>query len=118
MKKSEINKGNELIAKFMGMTIHNTWGAYLDAIDIGESVEERDRLRKSHVYLTSLYRTSWDWLIPVLHKIGEKLQSDPELCKREAIMFLDWDITALNIEYVWGDCVNFIKVYNEIYNIK
>jgi len=106
MKEKEILEGNKLIVEFMNYP--------------------KDRFLKSTDYENGLamaswpqyanelsFHTSWDCLMPILTKIGETLQSDPILCKKEIIMFLDWDLTALNIELVWKTCVNFIKKYND-----
>ena len=77
-----MNDNNTLIAEFMG----------IDYVDIDTYLETNKELP---------YHTSWDWLMPVVHKIKE---SD-----------LDFDVLeiGLPIEDVYNAVVEFIKGYND-----
>ncbi len=92
-------KDNKLIAEFMGIEVKDD-DAYLDEVKA---------MRKSGIhidfngYTTSelKYHTSWDWLMPVVHKIkGTSGQS---------IFMME---IGLPIEYVYERVVEFIKQYN------
>ena len=92
-------KDNKLIAEFMGIEVKDD-DAYLDEVKA---------MRKSGIhidfngYTTSelKYHTSWDWLMPVVHK--SKGTSGQSIFMMEI---------GLPIEYVYERVVEFIKQYN------
>jgi len=80
-------ENNKLIAEFMGYTFVN--GVY-------ES-------RKDEFHIDEmLYNTSWDWLMPVIHKIKDG--------SGQGIFMME---IGLPIEYVYNAVVEFIKEHND-----
>ena len=79
---------NKLIAEFMGLSIKEGVCYYTDVDDMfpmGIEVEEP--------YLP--YHTSWDWLMPVVEKIGDE------------------NLLSIDIDRVYDRVVEFIKECND-----
>lgn len=82
----EVNKGNELIAKFMGVENYET-----------------------HNINSRSFHTSWDWIMPVVANIRQK-------CLRNDILWQpisDALINDVDTLKVWKAVVEFVKFYNE-----
>ena len=82
-------KNNVLIAEFMGME---------DYQEMGE-------------YVTPRYRTSWDWLMPVV----EKCRVDSR-CEHDEDIFWDaihWALEECSIENTYQAVVEFINQYKK-----
>lgn len=58
------------------------------------------------------YHISWDWLVSVLHKIGEILDKNDYIYKKAYAYFSNNNLTELNIEDAYEEVVNFIIWYN------
>jgi hypothetical protein len=105
MTEQEILEGNKLIAEFMGATIDesNNVKFILPADGIGLAGCGLKACR---------YHTSWDWLMPVVQKIGKQMD-------RTILGILKhFNETQSNfwcdgIENIWEGCVQFIKWYNQ-----
>ena len=83
-------KSNKLIAEFMGLQFHK--GEYYRPLyNSGDWIPENELE----------YHESWDWLMPVVHKIKEE--------------DLDFDVLeiGLPIHDVYEAVVEFIKEYNK-----
>lgn len=100
MKEEVIIEGNKLIAEFMGYEY------------IGGDVMHYPYLRKGDeiiaVHNDVCYHSSWDWLMPVVHKITGEIQQDYPL---KTTMITDLAIHTPR-EDVWEAVVEFIKWYN------
>ena len=93
--KKEIATGNILIAKFMGEQIEPNMFPYC-------------MVRRYDVYIRAFYEDSWDWLMPVVEKIGNIPQHGYSF-KRD----LDGGL-FIGIENVWRIVVEFIEWYNSV----
>ncbi|MGO1820268.1 MAG: hypothetical protein ACTH0S_11365 [Senegalia sp. (in: firmicutes)] len=124
MKKSEIIKSNKLIAEFMGYKYipydpdsKFKAGWWKKGIIKEEQIREPSFrkigktkfLCRRHPELR--YYNSWDWLIPVLNKIGKVLKNNGDSTK--VYLFQDYYLPELNIKEVWENCITFIEWYNE-----
>lgn len=94
MKELEITEGNKLIAKFIPKLI--IWSG-------GDPVAIEDWREPA----TLKFHSSWDWLVPVIHKCIS-LDRDSEYGFYDPL----YD-SLFNLEYIWKACVEFIKWYNE-----
>ena len=72
MKNSEIIKKNELIAEFMGLEEMDGFMTSSSGFVIEVSVKGYEYNNTFYPLNELGYNTSWDWLIPVVHKISEK----------------------------------------------
>ena len=94
------DKDNKLIALFMGLKPHHQDAGYL----IDESKDEGYEAIHESCFL---YDSSWDWLIPVAHKLeGDGL--DPHELINEAL----WR-SPLKIEDLYNEVVHLINIYND-----
>lgn len=128
MIQEQILEGNKLIAEFMGWTYFgfNDERLTVDGVKYSPGWKRRatspERTKLSHrVYLcrnhTQLaYRSSWDWLMPVIDKIGDYFN---QCSNKEIVAIPDrakeiWHlkICAPRISFVWQTVVEFIKWYN------
>ena len=87
---------NKLIAEFMGV----------DYVDIDTYLENNKELQ---------YHTSWDWLMPVIHRIRDHVNVDMGFEE-----FDDWrenfkqiDPYNYSLEQCYKAVVEFIKEYND-----
>lgn len=114
MTQQEILEGNKLIAKFMELHEDKSFT---------ETDNERKQVKTfagSPMYningvISNLrYNFSWDWLIPLCHKIAE---INCEIEQIDILKMPQWEFGSLGlespIEAVWKACVEFIKWYNQ-----
>ena len=94
----EIIEGNKLIAEFMGYVMHDH-ASY-------KTFEKDGR----HIFDSVLqYDTKWDWLMPVVEKIGSLSYNDSNNKFQPSVeRFLENDI-----ESIWRQIVIFITWYNQ-----
>lgn len=62
------------------------------------------------------YHSSWDWLVPVLEKIGNILNEDRYICRNTSIWFNDKNSAHLDFEEEYLTVICFIKFYNNVRN--
>ena len=122
MKNKEIIEGNKLIAEFMELKIkHGGIGNLYTCPETGLPTTEKELD----------YHLSWDWLIPVMQKIGtlgfrvtlgfdEKAYLNSISIKDNSTdTYIDEDYEDRDYEIesdthlAWFNVVNFIKWYNE-----
>ena len=84
MKTTE--EGNKLIAEFMGEEIGH------DKMVLRPFPE--DAPNNAERWTMTKYHSSWDWLMPVVEKIGDE------------------NLLSLNIETVWSNVIEHIGWYN------
>jgi hypothetical protein len=96
-----MEENNKLIAEFMGISIDGEF-AYIE--DEGSPLEEVMPINKLK------YHLSWDWLIPVVQKIGDEYYNTPfdETYSRLTEQYENiW-----TLEDTYNAVVEFIKDYN------
>lgn len=96
MEKKEIIEGNRLIAEFMGLRIGVDKYSY--------RVGATEPLHEKHLD----YHKSWDWLIPVVEKIGN-------LSKKKNKQLWGNIVFALRLvkkEEIYKEVIEYIKWYN------
>jgi hypothetical protein len=96
-----MEENNKLIAEFMGISIDGEF-AYIE--DKGSPLEEVMPINKLK------YHLSWDWLIPVVQKIGDEYYNTPfdETYSRLTEQYENiW-----TLEDTYNAVVEFIKDYN------
>ena len=87
-----MEKNNKLIAEFMGV----------DQVDIDYAFNEHGQLK---------YHLSWDWLMPVVQKIGDEYLNTPF---DETYSHLTEQYENIwTIEDTYNAVVEFIKDYNQ-----
>ena len=133
MNEQEILEGNKLIAEFMG------WVCQTDPTERWFGCWFDNRLRKSDSKNPLLFHISWDWLMPVLIKIGSLEIDDGDVywnlqkddfslvvgkcsggmsveCYYYSYLF-ESDYTNIinngSIKSVWAMVIQFIKWYNK-----
>ena len=98
---------NKLIAEFMGVkpTILGDEITY-EMYGVIDCIE--DGLDEQHFFLEEelMFHTSWDWLMPVVHKIDEKCRE--RLGLNHSLHIGD------DIDAVYHEVVEFIKEVNEL----
>jgi hypothetical protein len=108
MKKDTIREGNKLIADFMNFNFLNK-KEY--AIQVGCPNDKLEQLPDCNCY----YHSSWDWLIPVVHKILFNTNLNGTNSD-------DWENLVKNIQSALSNCeitnlfdttVEFINWYNK-----
>ena len=98
-------KNNVLIAEFMGMKLgqdHTNDNMYYDDAENLHPPTPIDKLK---------FRTSWDWLMPVV----EKCRVDSR-CEHDEDIFWDaihWALEECNIENTYKAVVEFINQYKK-----
>ena len=128
MEESKINEGNALIAKFLGWKLitpemrkrPETWTmGYWEREEI-ETWEE-DGVQYSEPMMGTLcaehklkYHKSWDWLMPVFHKITKQIYDVPPVTSKEGMYATKLYTMHLNnsIESVWLSVLDYIIWYN------
>ena len=113
-------ESNKLIAEFMGFTYEKNLGYYDNEMLMGQHVYDQ---QQGNCFDDLLFNTSWDWLMPVVEKIGHELTSidisflrmkDETYTTMTKIEELNLCITNENpIDAVYTTVLNFIKWYNE-----
>lgn len=131
MEQAEIIEGNRLIAEFMGFYITEFNGSYHFVCKERKKPEHLNQAWEFRLE-EAKYHSSWDWLMPVVEKIGQSVNVmiQVKICRfsrrfMEAKKFMkenglnsfeDVDpITEHNestfIGNIWLCCVDFIKWY-------
>jgi hypothetical protein len=86
-------KDNKVIAEFMGVVFHDDENQYYNADGL-------------HIGNTLQYRTSWDWLMPVIEKIYQLgLDNESALLVRDAV-------AEANLDSTYQAVVEFINQLN------
>ena len=130
MEESKINEGNALIAKFLGWKLitpemrrrPETWTlGYWEREEL--EMWEEDGVQHSEPMMRTLcaehklkYHNSWDWLMPVFHKITKMIYNDsPSNITNEQLYAYKLYSMHLNnsIESVWLSVLDYIIWYNE-----
>ena len=106
MNNQIIIEGNELIANFMDFKSKCKINYFKipNKIWFGANSSESYVLHHSS---NLLFHLSWDWLKPVIDKIGTFSLAYPEQTENLRRMKI-----LVNIEPCWEECVQFIKWYN------
>ena len=97
---------NRLIAEFMGRS-----GKLCDTLYTFKGVSD---LLEDDIWYTieqSKFHTSWDWLIPVIHKI---LHDNNDSSFFKFSMSVSNAIFNNNIDNAHNAVVEFIKIYNDV----
>jgi|13_taG_2_1085334.scaffolds.fasta_scaffold83507_2 hypothetical protein len=93
-KQHDIEMSNTLIAEFMGAEWHKDF--FKDVCIISPS------------NISYKFHTSWDWLMPVVHKCYQE-----HTCSQERMNSNDaYEIKTCDITRVYKAVVEFIKEYN------
>lgn len=108
-------ENNKLIAEFMGYALYEGYSYIVPHYDSYVGVDGNMHETPIHHIHSLKFHTSWDWLMPVVHKIVADYEfneqeelSDNEY--RESLM----DIVPFGIiSDVYESVVEFIKWYNE-----
>jgi hypothetical protein len=109
METNEINEGNKLIAQFMGWT--------------NEGDENYWRTPNDNYEMPNKFHSSWDWLMPVVEKIGKEyrvkitwMPDAIDVTYIERTDVFDDEITSFGggtvIENTFKAVVQFIKWHN------
>ena len=90
-------KNNELIANFMGLTLHADGLEYYDehGLELGDS---------------SKYHISWNALMPVVQECYKHKHENALL--NAHCVFISAALETVNKKTIYGTVVNFIKAYN------
>lgn len=108
MNNEEIEDGNRLIALFMGYKESES-GYYPEVPD---EYDYKGRVISVGPYQgdkpLNIFHQSWDWLKPVINKIGNLIETGEYYHHRIMNMTI-----FSSIEDIWDACVQFIKYYNE-----
>lgn len=72
MSNPEIIDNNRMIAEFMGLNPVKVFGRYSVSKDHCTSVEDTEEAAMAGFANIAKYHISWDWLMPVVEKIGSK----------------------------------------------
>lgn len=109
--KTNVIEGNKLIAEFMEISISENrlvcdfphgfilrTNAFLSFLEDIEDVQILEHLE---------FHSSWDWLMGVVKKLQEVTEEPEELDNLKDVLW--WG----NIENVFREVVDYIKIYNE-----
>lgn len=121
MTEDEMFEGNELIAKFIGLTFKKDkfWVNEYHSDHSYEGVVEHEGWWKNGHPVDYedglLYDVSWDWIMPVVKKISD---FDSSRLPKEsegwwAYNALETYLFDVNIKLVFQTCIQFIKWYNQ-----
>jgi hypothetical protein len=106
MEQKKIIEGNHLIAEFMGMEpFENQFRGIFKEDGLYKRINSDGTI---DIVGDLNYRTSWNWLMPVVGKIYEHYQKHPSYPTTPITTFTIF----ADIEMVWGGVVDFIKFYN------
>lgn len=107
-------EGNKLIAEFMGGKNHPLLIPYTpEPDDIWFNVDNYPEIHpdSSMWKLHELkYHSSWDWLMPVIKKIGEL--GEGYTLQDGRLYPIHYDLIGVRIEMAYQKVVDFIKWYN------
>lgn len=113
MKQEEITQGNKLIALFMGFTERtdlttNGMPLYQRSPEKGQTMTACYSAQEHEEFVQLQYHSSWDWIMPVIHKISDLKEVDIE---RKRIM--QNTLSTAHLDTVYSFVIGFIKWYNE-----
>lgn len=127
MTEQEILEGNKLIALFMGDGYWQIWSIrgykpyYADEFKTKEEVELKIATADNGngilymkgscepKFITKKYHTSWDWLMPVVKKVGDLTENkNLELWGRIA-----YSLQAVDMNWIFRNVIDYIKWYNQ-----
>ena len=128
MTEQEILEGNKLILDFMGLA-HDIEGRVSFMYIIGEEFplslkictqelveqevkDEIDEFGSNLEIETYSFHTSWDWLMPVLHKILDITFSDEDKETSDSSYFYAIRDCLPDIGSTYRAIIDFIKLYN------
>lgn len=99
--ETEINEGNKLIATFM----NHKWV---------QEFEKHTSKEDKFPYEKLKYHSSWDWLIPVVHKISKmETEAGMNWLNINVVAFGGLHIAHMDIDEVFHAVVKFITDYNK-----
>ena len=104
LNKKTITAGNKLVAAFMGWKLMNiNW----DDDSLPVKLVWNDG--KCFINMGLKFNTSWDWLMPVLKKVRDT----PVFVNKAKpyISEIDHAVNSVDIFYLYGAIVDFIKWY-------
>lgn len=95
-------ENNKIIAEFMGIEFMQSKSRYI--------LNTVEQFSNSEILGTFKFKSSWDWLMPVVKKclIGEAETNRPDLVSN-----IYESLVNLEINLVYKDIVEFIKWYNQ-----
>ena len=99
-------KNNKLIAEFMGMTYEKNIGWYDNEMRLEQIVYD---LNDGNCFDELQFKTSWDWLMPVVDKMNTT-----ELWEEYDISYLATYLVSTDINATYNAVVEFINEYNKI----
>lgn len=104
MRQEEINKGNKIIAEFMGakMIVTDYYGINIIKFP-DESTKDLFGLK---------YHSSWDWLMPVVNKCLDVLEQVDGNSSDEQRMHIGEALQEAKIEDLYASVIRCIKWYN------
>ena len=121
-----IEKGNILIAEFMGYTYGKVSGWVHGSRKGVYKKDEQNNLIEFHLEEQIKYHLSWSWLMPVVEKIesiGFCTRFDFNIDNGQTIYFWDHpddnaiihynEISLDKITAVWNSIIKFIQWYNQ-----
>ncbi len=101
--------GNELIAKFMGFSsIETEFDIFWNPPNLPKATLEKWRHHSNGL----LFDSSWDWLMPVVHKILKT--TAPPFGKCWSYEYIELEKTRIgnSIDHIYIKVLEFIKRYN------
>lgn len=101
---------NKLIAEFMGISRYNENKSITLCVPPSQNVHDK---RQCFFGDELEYHSSWDWLMPVVGKIGKIIYSNRFIFNERNRHFSDICISATTILDVYAECIQFIKWYNK-----
>lgn len=127
----DIQKGNKLIAEFMGWVDYNDHSYFNGILQWHNQLwkpegehHDPDEFYSNYLWEPNTkdptryrkidelkYHKNWHWLIPVVKKIRD-LDIDHEFSQVQENDVFD-ALVELDIEHLWQQTVNYIKWYNE-----
>ena len=110
MTKEEILEGNRLIAEFMGLKpkMLNPDQYYWSDAQFFHTVNDTPEKVMDDIVEYVKYRTSWDWIMPVVNKIGKDFDVD-SLLKSENFLCMRDNCVWGDPEGVWRSVIEMIN---------
>jgi len=97
---------NELIAEFMG------WESFKE--DLWHDPKS-PKIMDLYEHYEMRWKTSWDWLMPVIQKIDLLNQQDPISLENYDVAYMP---LSTPINEVYEDVIEFIKWYNQLKEVR
>ena len=101
MEKVEIEKNNKLIAEFMGLSMYTEDKVLISSYQDGQPQQVQ----------TAEYNTSWEWLMPVIHKIKNDIPM--EFLRSNEMKRVNNHLLTIHIEWTYTAVVAFLEWYNK-----